>query len=318
MNRTLKQFTTPIWKHIQSYLAEFNQKEAVDWAGIAVCLGGGLLLWPLVHRLPVLGMDWLVYFYPRYFEGTYPPWAYAVMHPFIQIDWRSSFSLANSLTMMTLAVATARQAVGQPRISRYTAVVLSVFMPILFMLLWQGNVDGLVLFGVVAMPLGVPLALLKPTVAGWVIFARRSWLIWAAGFGVLSLLIWGWWPGGMTDAFTTRYLHPMTMGWHNLGWPLALIGVAMLLTSNADPYRLMAAGSFLAPYLMPVHYLVLVPAIGRVSGWKRWLLWGWTWVVGLVPGFGGITKYLALGFPFAVWWLLRDAPLPGKNSNLQN
>jgi hypothetical protein len=212
----------------------------------------------------------------------------------------------NSLMLMTVAVATAREARRFSLASRLGAVAMATTAPTLLMLLWQGNVDGLVLLGLVALPPGVVLALIKPTIAGWALLARRQWTLWAIGFGLVSLVIWGWWPGSLMHAFDGRFLHPMAMGWHNLGWPVALMGLILLAFTNADPMRLMAAGSFLAPYVMPNHYLLFLPALGRVSGWQRWVLWGWAWVVGLVPGFTGITRYLALGFPLAVWFLLKE------------
>jgi len=292
--------------HFSRYLVDWRIHESFDWQAVLACLTGGLLLWPLVHRLPMLGWDWNQFFYPRQFAGLYPPWTEEILWPFSWVDWRASFSLVNSLALMTLAVATAQQARQDSRLGRLTAVVLAMLTPPIYMLLWQGNVDGLVLLGLVAMPLGVPLVLMKPTVAGWALLARRGWTLWGAAFGLISLLIWGLWPLDLLSAFDYRNLHPLAMGWQVLGFPLAIIGAILLCFTNADPFRLMAAGTFLAPYLQPVHFLVLVPAIGRVRGWKRILLWGWAWVVGLAPGFMGITKYLALGFPLAVWWLLRD------------
>jgi len=291
---------------LSGFARDWTRKEPFDWRALLACLIGGVILWPLVDRLPVLGMDWYTYFYPRVFEGIYPPWTGPVLTPFVWVPWRASLSLMNSLMLVTVAVATAREARRFSLASRLGAVAMATTAPTLLMLLWQGNVDGLVLLGLVALPPGVVLALIKPTIAGWALLARRQWTLWAIGFGVVSLVIWGWWPGSLMHAFDGRFLHPMAMGWHNLGWPVALMGLILLAFTNADPMRLMAAGSFLAPYVMPNHYLLFLPALGRVSGWRRWVLWGWAWVVGLVPGFTGITRYLALGFPLAVWFLLKE------------
>lgn len=289
-----------------AYYQEWNKTEPLDWKAVAACILGGIALWPLTSLLPVLGWDWFSYFYPRHFEGTYPPWAYDVMVPFVALSWRASLALINSLMFMAVAVATAREGRRYSLSSRLSAVIMAITSSPLLMLLWQGNVDGLVLFGLVAFPPGVALVLMKPTIAGWAVLARKRWTLWAIGFLVLTFFVWGLWPFNMINSFQYRYLHPMAMGWHNLGWPVALLGLVLLLFTNADPLRLMAAGSFLAPYVMPVHYLVLIPALGRVNGWKRWILWGWAWVLWLVPGFSGITRYVALGFPLAVWWLLRE------------
>ena len=119
---------------------------------------------------------------------------------------------------------------------------MALLTPPVFMILWEGNIDGFVLLGLVALPLGVPLVMLKPTIAGWAVLARRQWFLWSVGFGLITLIVWRLWPLEMIGIFTTDYLHPMAMGWHNLGWPIAVIGIAMLLFTNADPIRLMAAG----------------------------------------------------------------------------
>jgi len=295
-----------IRQRIETYLEDWKKDEPFDWKAVAICLVGGLILWPLVDLLPVLGMDWFTFFYPREFDGLYPPWTSTILLPFVQVPWRESLSLMNSLMFMIVAVAAAREARRYSLLSRMGAIVMALISPPLLILLWQGNIDGLVLLGLVGLPPGAVFALIKPTIAGWAILARRRWLLWSLGYILVSLVIWGFWPATMLHAFDNRYLHPMAMGWINLGWPVAAIGVFLLVHTNADPLRLMAAGSFLAPYVMPNHYLVLLPAIGRVNGWRRWLLWGWAWVVALVPGFTGLTRYLALGFPLAVWWLLRE------------
>ena len=293
-------------QRLDIFLKDWKRHEPFDWKAVCACLVGGLVLWPLVDRLPALGLDWFTFFYPRIFDGLYPPWTETILFPFAQIPWRASFSLMNSLMFMIVAVATAREARVYPLASRLGASVMAITTAPLLILLWQGNIDGLVLLGYVAFPPGVVLSLIKPTIAGWAILARRQWMLWGLGFGVLSIIVWGFWPASLRDVFDYRYYHPMAMGWQNLGWPVALLGLILLVFTNADPLRLMAAGSFLSPYVMPNHYLVLLPALGRVHGWRRWLLWGWAWVVGLVPGFVGITRYIALGFPLAVWWLLRE------------
>ena len=34
-------------------------------------------------------------------------------------------------------------------------------------------------------------------------------------------------------------------------------------------------------------------------------MWGWAWTLFLVPAFEGNARYVAMGFPLVVWWLLR-------------
>lgn len=225
-----------------------------DWKASLVCVIGSILLWPLVNTLPVLGWDWYIYFTPRVFEGVYPPWTAQVLAPFLALPWRQGFGLVASFTLVTLAVAAAREARGNTLFSRLQASFFALFNPIVFMILWEGNIDGIGLFGLITLPAGVVFLLLKPTIAGWGVLARKQWTIWAIGLVLLSFLVWGIWPISRIGAFDNPYKHPMAMGWYNLGWPIALIGIGLLINTNADPFRLMAAGSLVVSYTMPYHY----------------------------------------------------------------
>jgi hypothetical protein len=191
-----------------------------------------------------------------------------------------------------------------------------VSTPIIPMLLWQGNVAGLVLLGFVGLPLMLPYLLLQPNLAIWAIVARRNWILWAAVFGIATLLIWGLWPPEFLQRAVGRATHPIAAGWQILGLPVLLIGLVMLVFTNADPLRLIAVGSFLTPYLMPVHLVVLLPALGRVQGIKRIIIWLCAWLTLLPPMFTTReSKWVMMIFPFVVWWLLRPQPVPVKEES---
>jgi hypothetical protein len=290
--------------HLDMFLEEWKQPVTFDWKAGLACILGGILLYPLMARLPVVGWDWYYWFLPGNID-FYPPWTRLVLAPLTALPWRTGLALLNGITLMTVAVAAARQARPGNRRSRLIAAGLALVSPPVLMALWLGNIEGLVLLGLVALPPGVILALTKPHLSIWALLARRRWLIWTAGWGVLSLLIWGWWPGRTFGEMGRLSENFFTIGWYNLGWPLIIIGAVLLLFSSADPQRLLAAGFFLTPYLMPNHMLLLLPALGGVEGWKRWFLWGVLWVSGLASGVGaGAGRYLGLAFPLAVWFLL--------------
>jgi hypothetical protein len=187
------------------------------------------------------------------------------------------------------------------------AATLALLSPPVFILLWVVNIESLALFGSLFLPLGLPLILLKPHVYVWAILSRRKWMIWAAIFGAASLLIWGMWPLHVMESVSGRIQHPSAFGWSGVGLPMILIGALLLVFTNADPLRLMAAGSFLSPFLMPQHFVLLLPALGRVRGWKRLGLWAGAWLMAMPVMFGEWMniKYLALGFPLLIWWMLR-------------
>jgi hypothetical protein len=262
-----------------------------------------LILWPLVGRLPMLGWDWLFGFSQGNFD-EYPPWSALVMWPLTVLGYRPGLALLNSILLCTVAVGAARQARSHGRASMLGAAALAVISAPVLMLMWQGNIDAIVLLGVLGLWPGLVYALIKPNISMWALLARRRWLIAAVIWLLISVMIWGWWPPELAATLGPRTTHPIAMGWQNLGWPVALIGVALLPFSRADPWQLMAAGSFLSPYNMPMHYMLLLPAMGRVRGIKRLILWGLAWTCGLVPAFLGWTKFLALLYPLATWWFL--------------
>jgi hypothetical protein len=97
----------------------------------------------------------------------------------------------------------------------------------------------------------------------------------------------------------------MAMGWRNLSWIILAIGLILLLLSDADPMQLMCAGAFISPYLMPQHLLLILPAIGRLRGRRRLLVWLLSLLVALPPMFLSWSLYVAYLFPLGTWLLLR-------------
>lgn len=284
------------------------KRQPIDWRLAAVCLAGALALWPLVHRLPMVGWDWYFWFEPGII-GFYPPWTAVVLSPLTALPWRSGLSLLNSITLCAVAVAVAKEAQPADRAGWSAAVLLALLSPPVFMDLWLGNIEGLVLFGQLLMPPGILLLLMKPHLTGWALLARRDWLLWGLGWGLVSLLIWGAWPLRMFAEMSRLEQNPLMIGWGNLGWPVLLLGAVLLVFSGADPLRLMSAGFLLTPYLMPNHMLLLLPALGRVRGWRRLALWAAVWLSAFGGGASlGWVRYLSLAFPLMCWFLLPGNP----------
>ncbi len=254
----------------------------------AMILLGGILLAPLVGQLPMLGWDWFFVYYGHNPDASrmYPPFARLFIKLFTWMDWRQSLGLLNALTLMTLAVATWQQG------RRYSSILLALLTPPVVFLLWIGHADALVLLG--ALTGIIPLALIKPNITFWSLLRSRAYIAWTAIFIVATLILWPSWPARMLMASLT---HEAAFGWIVTGWPVALLGLVLLLGAGNDPYRLMASGALVSPYLMPYHMAVLVPVIGKVHGYRRLLIWGSTWLLVLGVGIGGWAKYLNLVFP---------------------
>ena len=57
--------------------------------------------------------------------------------------------------------------------------------------LFMGNLDGLVLAGLLLLPWGVPLVLLNPQLASFSLLAKRSYIIAGIAWMLISFIIWG-------------------------------------------------------------------------------------------------------------------------------
>lgn len=99
------------------------------------------------------------------------------------------------------------------------------------------------------------------------------------------------------------YGHEAAFGWTETGWIILVLGLILLVGAGNHPYRLMAAGFLVSPYLMPYNLAVLLPVIGSVSGWRKVLIWASTWLTVLGVGLTGPAKYLNLVFPVAAYCL---------------
>ncbi len=285
---------------------EWNRISLFDWKATAACIAGGILLFPLVNMLPMLGYDWGVYFAQGRLQ-EYPPWAFLILWPLMRLPWRSGLALLNGLLLMTVAVATAREDSSGSRLSRLIAACMALLSPPTLILLWQGNIGGLVLLGLVALPWGLPLALLHPHLTLWAVLSNRRWTLWTLAFLLLSLILWQGWPMEILATLQPRGSHPMAMGWSNLHLAILLIGLALIPLARADHLILMSIGAFLSPYLLPQHFLLILPAIGRAQGRSRLLLWLLAWLSALPAMFSAWTAYLTYFFPLAIVMVLRGS-----------
>ncbi len=288
-----------------------------DWKALLAIGVGAIIFAALLGQIRFLGHDWAAYF-ARQDSGfviqrpnpSYPPWVLnVILRPLTELPPYTGLAILNGLTLAALTVLTFRYArfrfPEQPA-PAYAGVLLVILSPLPWATLWLGQVDVMLLLGLVSMPFGVPLLLGKLHTGVWAGLASRRDFLWCAAWGVLSILIWGFWPLPILTQTTDLVLsHPITMGWRALSPALALLGAILLLLTDRDPLRLIAAGSFISPYMMPYHYLVLLPALGKTYGWRQVLLWATSWIFVAVMGIATPeTKWLSLSFPLLVWIFL--------------
>lgn len=295
---------------VSTYAAEWQQPAPFDWKATLTVVIGTIVLLPLTTQLPMLGYEW-----PFYISGqvdiNYPPYLQLAIKPFSIWPWRLGVAILCGLLPMTVAMSTFREAsrISSNRLFRFGSSTLALLTPLIPMLMWEGNASIITMFGLLSLPYGVLFAVIQPHLPVWAMLARRRWTLFGIGFGILSLFIWGLWPIHTVTNMGNWIGHPSALGWSSMGWPVAVVGLFMLPFVNANPLRLMAVGAFLIPYALPVHFVLMLPAIGRVRGWRQVLLWASVWLLLLPYAYQTLwSKYIAMLFPLLVWWFLRNQP----------
>ena len=127
------------------------------------------------------GFDWSHFYGQGRFPSFWMPWT----KPIVSImDMPSVFAL----TVLTIGLRT-----FQYRRSAAAIVMALISLPTLWVL-HLGTLDGLVLLGLLILPWGAPLVLIKPQLGFFALLAKKESIIVATIWGVISILIWGFWP----------------------------------------------------------------------------------------------------------------------------
>lgn len=296
---------------------------ALDWRLVLAILVGGVISALLVNTTHFLGHDWVAYFaeqptpyFPHIPHTSYPPWVLSIVLRGVTIlPPYTGLAIINGLTLSTVTVlsyAYGRRTFPESRFPAVLAVLLVLLSPLPWMLLWLGQIDMIVLVGLATLPVGIPILIGKLNVGLWAALNSRRDILVSAVWLAVSLLIWGFWPEKIAQQITPQtFTHPIVMGWQALHPLLLVFGGLLLLVTDRDPLRLMAAGSFMSPYMMPYHYFVLLPAVGRVRGGRQIMVWFSSF---LMVGVAGVPtpamKWAALLFPLLVWLLLAKTLRP--------
>jgi hypothetical protein len=233
-----------------------------------------------------IGFDWVHFFRDANPPAFYPPWTKYVS----LLTW----PLLVGMTLAALGLAAFLRA-------RRPLNLLFVFLslPVLWTV-FLGQVDGLALLGLLAMPYTPFLVLMKPQVALFACAARKQYLLSILVFFLFSLVVWGPWPQQLFSVWQVhaegRYANDIALGlW---GLPLAAV---LAWFSRGDADMLLLAGACCTPYLLPYHLVVAVPALARLSPraaglacllswlplsanwlgpggwWAGWLFVAWVW-----------------------------------------
>jgi len=234
-----------------------------------------------------IAFDWVHVFAPGKIPPFYPPWSQYVN----LLGW----PLFVGLSLAGIAMATLKRSVHV-----LSAVAVFLSLPV-FWTIFLGQLEGLVVVGLLALPWLTPLALIKPQIAFFAFGAKRSWIVAFLIWMAISVLIWGFWPVRMfaVNSYYAegRYVQDIAIGWIGI-----LVALPMFWFSRGDMDMLMIAGAFMTPHLIPYSMLPFAPAIARLSPpaafaacilswlpfsanwlgpwgwWLGWLFVFWLWV----------------------------------------
>jgi hypothetical protein len=197
-----------------------------------------------------IAFDWVHVFAPGKLPPFYPPWARYVSC----LTW----PLLIGLSLAGIAIATLKRSV-------HPLSLIAVFfsLPVLWTV-FLGQLEGLVVLGLLALPWLTPLALLKPQISVFAFGAKRSWLAAFFLWLVISVLLWGFWPERMFDVNSYyaegRYVQDIAIGWIGI-----VIALPLFWFSRGDMDMLMIAGAFMTPHLIPYSMLPFAPAVARLK-----------------------------------------------------
>jgi hypothetical protein len=223
-----------------------------------------LCLYLVGHLIPV-GFDWKCCYGPRNLPPFFMPWTNFVL------------DLVNPPALFAFMILAIILRVRQYRGPVWAIALASLSFPVLWVL-FKVDLEGVILLGIIMLPIGVPLALLKPQLAAFALLAKRSSFIAGVVWILLSFVLWGFWP--------LTFIGIGTPQWH-AEWPQdislfpwgAIIALPLLWLGRGDEDMLMAAGSFITPHVFPYHFALIMPAIARMS--KFWAIL--TWLVSFSP-----------------------------------
>lgn len=251
------------WK--QGVLNAFSWPSARQYARNGAVLGVAFVALYLLGGYLPEGFDWVEFFSKGHYPSFWMPWT---KHIVALLDYPSIFAI----TVMALALRAYRY-----RPSPLALLLCFLSLPTLWMF-FLGNLDGLVSLGLITLPLGAPLVLVKPQVAGYALLARKSSLMAGGVWLLISFAIWGFWPVNMLEVFTPEWNQEWVQDITLFPWGL-LVALPLMWFSRGDEDLLMAAGSFASPHLFPYHFMVLMPALARMR--RPWMVT--TWAVSFLP-----------------------------------
>jgi hypothetical protein len=224
-----------------------------------------ILLYGIGSLIPE-GFDWIHYYKAGRLHPIWTPWSMWI----IKILAPCGFGLVFALSAIGIGVRSVRY-----NRSPFPLALAILSLPTLWVI-YMGNLDGLVLLGMLIMPVGIPLVLMKPQVSAFSLLARKDWLLVGILWVLLSLILWGFWPKNLLMVTTSDWKAEWTQDISIFPWGI-LLGLPLLWFSRGDQDLLMAAGSLMTPHLFPYHFIILMPSLGRMRWYWMLITWAISW-----------------------------------------
>ncbi len=237
-----------------------ERQEVAPYVRITLALIVAFAFLYIVGGFVPVGFDWKCCFSTGNLASFFVPWMLSIVRLF---NPQSIFAL----TVLALIM----------RMWRYKARPWQIFLALTSLptlwLLFLGNVDGLVMVGLLLLPvLGVPLVLIKPQIASFSLLANRRSISAAIVWVILSILIWGFWPLNFLPVGNAQWRADWPQDITLYPWGVLLM-LPLLWLSRGDEDMLMVAGSFATPHLFPYHFYVVMPALARMGVFWAVLSW---------------------------------------------
>jgi hypothetical protein len=281
--------TSPLFPERPIFARTFSWPKKLLILGILTAVFAllGLLLPPGGY----VGFDWTHFFGIGVIAPFQPPWTKAITD---LLTW----PLLVGLGLAAFSLAALQRSVHP------VSIAAAFFCLPLLWTVFLGQLEGLVILGLVGLPWLAPLALLKPQVSFFAFGAKRTYILAFAVVMLVSYLIFGpWWNTMLSvESFYAegRYAQNIGLGW----WGMPLF-VATVWFSRGDMDMLMLSGAFVTPHLIPYNLLPLAPAIARLRPQYAVLLALVSWLPLVCANFlGDWGWYTGWIFPALMWVFL--------------